>query len=278
MSQDEEIENGSPSTIADGNPKEVATEGGEEQNEAESEEIAQEGDEAEADAGSDETADETNEDGEEASQEVEETPKKSRAKDRILKLKSELDKERDERRAEREERDRIIAERAMYAAQLENLRQQQVQAQSDEQRRQQEDRLSLLDPTERALYETQETMRQMQYKLDQMEIMRKDDRDRAEFHAKAAHDPLYKKYADEIERSYQDGLKRGVTAPREDLLAWRLGKELLQNKNAGGQEKKAKAAKKIDSVTSKPATARGDVAASKSSGKSLEERLKGVQI
>jgi hypothetical protein len=111
-----------------------------------------------------------------------------------------------------------------------------------------------------------------------MELQRKDDRDRAEFHARASHDPVYKKYADEIEKTYQDGLNRGVSAPREDLLAWRLGKELLQNRLAGGEKKKATAAKKIDSVTSKPASARGDVTASKSSSKSLEDKLNGVYI
>lgn len=275
MPQDEELQTGLAPELKTGGPEDKSTEstseevGEETEGQEESHDEGEEGGD-EAAEGSEEGSEEV---GEETAEAVSETPKKpkSRAQERITKLAAEL-------KAERESRDKLIEERAIYAARLEQLQQQQERTQSETQRRQHEDRMSLLDPTERALYETQEQMRQMEHKLNQMEIMRKDDRDRAQFHAKAAHDPLYKKYADEIEQSYQDGLKRGVTAPREDLLAWRIGKAALEGRNTQAEVKKTKAAKKIDSVTSKPASAKSDVSASKSSGKSLEQRLDGVNI
>ena len=215
-----------------------------------------------------------NEEGSESqeNEEVEEVVEKpvGRAQARIQKLSSEL-------KAEREDREKLIAERAVAQAQLENLRQQQLAVQSQRDRQAEEERLALLDPQERALYQANNQLRQLEHRLNQMEMQRSDDRDRANFHAKAAHDEMYAKYAEEVEQSYQDGLRRGVSAPREDLLAWRIGKELLQNKNSDGAKKKAAASKRIDTVTSKPASARGDVAGSKK-GKSVEDRLNGVLI
>lgn len=180
-------------------------------------------------------------------------------------------------KAETAEKERLIHDRAVAQAQLEHLRAQQQQIQSAAERKDEEDRLSLLDPSERAVYQANQQIRNLEYRLNQMEIQRGNDQDRANFHAKAAHDETYAKYAPEVEKMYQEGLARGVSASREDLHSYILGKELKKDLAAKVSKKKESASKRIDSVTSKPASARGDVADSKK-GKSLEERLRGVQI
>lgn len=194
----------------------------------------------------------------------------SRAQARIQGLSERL-------KLESAEKERLIHERATAQAQLEHLRQQQREVQSAQERRAEDERLALLDPQERAVYQANQQIRNLEYRLNQMEMQRGNDQDRATFHAKAAHDETYAKYADEIEKAYQDGVNRGVSAPREDLLAWKIGKEILQNKNKEGAKKKATATKRIDSVTAKPASARGDVTGSKK-GKTEEDRLRGVLI
>ncbi len=194
----------------------------------------------------------------------------SRAQERIRRQAEEL-------KVERAEKEKAIAERAGYAAQLEILRQQQYAAQSDAQRKAEEQRLSLLAPEERAQYESAKKINELEWKLNQLAAQREDDKDRANFHAKAIHDETYGKYAEKVENMYQEGLSRGVRASREDLLAYQLGKELLKNKDSKAVEKKNAASKRIESVTSTPANAKGDVAGTKK-GKTEEDRLRGMLI
>jgi hypothetical protein len=194
----------------------------------------------------------------------------SRSQERIRALNDRL-------KAEAAEKERLIHERAVAQAQLEHLRQQQQAVQSAAERKAEEDRLALLDPSERALYQANNQLRTLEYRLNQMELQRRDDQDRANFHAKAAHDETYAKYADQVEEMYQDGLKRGVSASREDLHSYILGKELKKDLATKVSKKKESAGKRIESVTSKPASARGDVTSSKK-GKSEEDRLRGVLI
>lgn len=182
-----------------------------------------------------------------------------------------------ERNAERVEREKIIAERAVAYAQLENLRQQQRDFQSTEQKRAEEQRLALLAPEERALYEANQRTRTLEHRLNQMEAQRADDRDRASFQAKAQHDETYEKYADAVEQMYQEGLAKGVTASREDLHSYLLGKELKKDMASKISKKKEIAGKRIESVTAKSASAKGDVAGAKK-GRTEEDRLRNVLI
>lgn len=194
----------------------------------------------------------------------------SRSQARIQKLSSEL-------KAEREDRERLIAERATAQAQLEHFRQQQQAIRSDADKKAEEDRLALLDPSERAAYTATQKANQLEYRLNLLQMQMQDNADKAAFHAKAAHDETYGKYADQVEEMYQEGLKRGVSAPREELHSLILGRELKKDMAKKLSQKKESASKRIDTVTSKPASARGDVAGSKK-GKSEEDRLRGVLI
>lgn len=228
----------------------------------------------ETEGAEDETNDETEitETGEETAEDGEEQPEKpvGRAQARIRKQQEEL-------KAERAEKEKLIAERAVAQSQLEQMRQQQQQIQSAAEKRAEDERLALLDPQERAVYQANQQIRTLEYRLNQMEVRRADDADRAQFHAKAAHDPAYQKYADKVEKMYQEGVARGVHASREDLHSYILGQELKKDLASKVSKKKETASKRIDTVTSKPASAKGDVAGSKK-GKSEEDRLRGVLI
>lgn len=215
-------------------------------------------------------------DSEEVDEEGESQPQ-TRGQTRQQKLSNQLKQEREERQRERKERDELIADRARKEAELDHYKRQQNESQSVAQRKAEEDRLALLDPTERAVYEVNLRNRNLEQRLNQLEFQRLQDHDRDRFHAKAASDPTYSKYADQVEEMYQEGLKRGVTAPREELHSLILGRELKKDMAKKLSSKKDSAKKRIDTVTSKPATARGDVGASKK-GKTVEERLAGVLI
>ncbi len=214
----------------------------------------------------------TEEDSEESGKEVQEEVKKpvGRAQERIRRQAEEI-------KAERAEKEKLIAERAQLLAERDIIRQQQYAAQSAEQRRAEEQRLALLAPEERAQYESNKKINDLEYRLNQLTMQREDDKDRAVFHAKAAHDETYGKYVDQVENMYQEGLARGVRASREDLLAYQLGKELLKNKDSKAAEKRKETKKRIESVTTTAANAKGDVSGTKK-GKSEEDRLLGVLI
>lgn len=216
------------------------------------------------------TDEEELENAEETAPEGTEKPKRSRAQERIIRQSEEL-------KLKNADNERLIREHATAMAQLENFRQQAQQTASAEQRRVEQERLNLLAPEERALYEANQRMRHLEHRLNMSEAQRAEDADRAAFHAKAQHDPIYAKHLDTIESMYQEGKNRGVIAPRQDLFYYQLGKELAKDMSAKINSTKEKAAKRVDSVTSKPAKAKGDVAGSKS-GKTVEDRLRGQPI
>lgn len=206
-----------------------------------------------------------------------EDDKPTRGQSRHQRLANQLKEEREERQKDKEEREKLIAEKAGYAARLEEYERRQQAGQSEAHKRAEEERLSLLTDSERATYHTQRKNQELEYRLNHMEQQRQDDLDRSEFRAKAATDPLVEKYKDEVERLRKEDLKRGLSAPRDAYLNFIVGEAIRKNAASKISSKKKSADKRIDSVTSKPVGARGDVKGSKS-GKTVEERLAGVLI
>lgn len=241
---------------------------------------------AEKEAPESEEAEETEEDAEEQDSEEEtdeeqtekpsEEPEqraaepRSRAQDRIKTLAA-------REKSERAEKEKLIHERAVLQEQLENYRRNQHAMQSATEKRAEEERLSLLDPTERKMYELEKHNRMLEHRLNQMDLRTQDQIDKANFHARAAQDETYGKYEDQVEKMYQEGLARGVSASREDLHSYILGKELKKDLASKLSKKKESASKRIDSATAKAPSAKGDVAGTKK-GKSEEDRLRGMLI
>lgn len=230
---------------------------------AETEEEAQEG-------APEETAEESEapEDTDEG-QEPEDKPA-GRAEARIRKLAAEA-------KAEREEKEKLSREKAEWQAEREQARRQREEERFAEQRKEEEARLALLDPQERALFESNRRVQTLEYRMQQMELRRIDDQDKAAFHAKASYDETYAKYADQVEDLYQKNISQGINSSREALHSYVLGEQLKKDLATKSTKKKESASKRIDSATAKPASAKGDVAGTKK-GKSAEERLSGVLI
>lgn len=205
----------------------------------------------------------------------------TRGQTRHQKLANQLKEEKAERERDRKEREQLIAEKAAYAAKLEQYEKQQEAGKTVADRRAEEERLSLLTDSERAAYFAQQKATQLEHRLNELERKRQDDMERAEFRAKAAYDPLVEKYADRVEQLRQDDIKRlGMAASRDSYLNFIVGEAMRKDATKKASSKKEAADKRIDSVTSKSAKARGDVSGTKKGkGDSLEEleaRLRGV--
>lgn len=245
----------------------------EDEEDEEDKDVSGEGEEVEA---GDESKDK-NEVEEVEDQDVEEDHQPTRGETRQQRLANQLKQEREERVRDRKERDELIADRAKKEAELDYYRKQRENAKTDSDRIAEEERLALLDPAERSAYQANQRAEGLERRLNQMQMQMAQNADRDRFNAKASTDPTYGKYASQVEEMFQDGLRRGVNVPREELHSLILGRELKKDMAKKLSQKKDTAKKRIDTVTSKPASARGDVAGSKK-GKSEEDRLRGVLI
>lgn len=181
----------------------------------------------------------------------------SRAQERIRRQQEELQRER--QRAESAER-----ERQQLMQQLESQRQAQQQAQ-------QQQYLETLDPSERQAYLLQQQLEQVRREMQQQQFAQADMTDKIAFQNRALQSPMVAKYADRVEETLSNMRAKGQTAPRESILKYLIGEEVL-NKAPAAVQKATRAASKS---AAKPLRARGN--ASTSAGRDddadLEDRL-----
>lgn len=267
-------------TLLESMKSEIATEETKPEQEVKTEATEEKPDPAETEDEKDEKGDEdtAEDEGEETGEKdsgepVEgEQPRKTRpsASETIRALKA-------ERKAAQEKLQQLEQERAAERARIEFEQRRQQEANAEAARKKEEEALALLDPTEKAIYLQTKRANELEYRLNVMHMEMQYNKDRSAFEAKMSTDPLYAKYGDQVEKLFQEGLKRGVTAPREELLNLVLGRELRKEAASKLTKKKEAAGKRIDTVTSKPASARSDVSASKK-GQTEEDRLRNVLI
>lgn len=192
-------------------------------------------------------------------------PKPSRRTIRVQKLEKERDAER-QRASE-------------LQARLDGVLAAQRQPVNDEARRAEEARVAAMDPAERERYEDKKQLAALSAQVSNLGFAQEDGLDRARFEAKAEVDPLYKKYADSVEKTLQDMRAKGVNSSREAILTYKIGEAALRKKAQGvGADKKKQAAQaRVNSTKGRPANLRGDSSGS-GKGKTEEDRLRGVQI
>ena len=182
-----------------------------------------------------------------------------------------------ELKTEREGRERLIGEKAAAIAEIELMKRQRYDTTAADNQRKEAEALALMEPAERAAYKNGQELHALKMQMYNMQVAAKGSEDRAIFRARAAVDPDIAKHADDVERMHADLQAKGVNSTRDDLLFWKLGKELFDNKAAAASKKGEAAKKRISAVSTSPASARGDSSASKK-GRSLEERLTNVNI
>jgi ATP-dependent Lon protease len=180
----------------------------------------------------------------------------SRAQERIRRQQEELQRER--QRAEAAER-----ERQQLMQQLEAQRQAQQQIQ-------QQQYLETLDPSERQAFLLQQQIEQMRREMQQQQFAQGDMTDKLAFQQRALENPMVAKYVNRVEETLANMRSKGQTAPRESILKFLIGEEVLNKAPAAV----AKAARTSVKSVSKPLRARGNAAPSgRDEDADLEERL-----
>lgn len=160
------------------------------------------------------------------------------------------------------------------------LMQQRQPQQDDAARRAEEARVAAMDPVERERYEDKKRIDALQQQVSNLGFAQQDGLDRARFEAKAELNPVYKKYAADVEKTLQEMRAKGVNTTREALLTYKLGEAARKKLEAGmgdGAKRKAAAQARVNKVNGRPANLRGDNSGS-GKGKTEEDRLRGVQI
>jgi len=148
-------------------------------------------------------------------------------------------------------------------------------------------RISLLSPHEQMM-ETQSRSEQRMTRFVQMQTLQNQDMlDKAQFDAKAASNPRYKRYAAAVEAKRMELWQLGQTVPREALLKFLLGERLLENDELGRSQGKGKngqrqaAQRRVAAQQTRPQQTRSDVAPQRgrlTEAQARAKRLEGMNI
>lgn len=214
----------------------------------------------ELDAGSDEGG------GESEGEEVAER-QPSRAEARIRTLRDELERTRTEAR-EREDR---------FQRELSEIRQtQQARSESPEA---EAERLALMSSEERSSYKLDRALAKMERDQALASFKMEDQADRMAFQSKAQADKVYAKYAQTVETQRIEFMKQGQVIPREELLAWVVGKEALAARGKTAAREAARGQRNVQRQTTRPVNGRGDTSGERrGTADSPAKRLDGVYI
>lgn len=159
---------------------------------------------------------------------------------------------------------------------LASLRAERQQTTQRETERERQERLALMTSEERMEFHLQELRQQQEQFQRQTQAQQQDAQDRAAYLAKAATEPKYRKYAEEVEKEYQIARSHNVNITREAVLKFMLGHKILTgDKSVLATAKKAGAAK-VSQQRTNPPGASSDQGGRKRGEKSLRERLEGV--
>ena len=242
--------------------------------EIEEEELEEEQEEEEAEeeeGAEDEAEEESEEEAEEEGEEETPTPKKAGRADKRIQTLTQREK------AAKEEAAAAKAQAAALQAQLQIFTQHGQSLSQAEAKRQEEERVSKMQPHERVAYEANKQNQMLQQQMMGLQFQIVDTADKSSYEAKMVTNPTLKRIAPQVEQMRQDFLAKGQTVPRENLAAYIIGQEVLKKQLAGESPRKKAAAKRVDAATSRSTTARGDVTRTRK-GKTAEQRLEGVSI
>lgn len=132
----------------------------------------------------------------------------------------------------------------------------------DEARRVREERLSLMDPSERREFESNERIQRMESEVMRTRVETQDLLDKNGFKAEAKNNPIYAKHQDEVERRYMEGCRKGVWYPRETYLAVVIGEAALKAKPDVKRKEEAK--QRVDSSKGTSVSGRSNVSTARS--------------
>jgi hypothetical protein len=156
-------------------------------------------------------------------------------------------------------------------------RSQQQQQQWDEQAW--NDRWAVMTPEEKVQYawergrqELTQYQRQTNYQLALM-------KDQMSYEAKATVNPVYQRYAKEVEKVFNERLQQGRGMWREDILKNLLGEKAISSAGKSTMRAARVGNRKIEAQTTRPLNSRGDAASTRGrQGDTAERRLAGIEI
>ena len=196
-------------------------------------------------------------------------PRKKTANDRIRESREQVRTEREARIRVEAERDALLKYRAQPAPQVDNFAAQQVR----------QEKLSLMDPHERAIYLQSEELQSMRQQLMIADLKSQDRADKAEYEAKALVDPRYARLKDEVDKRLTDYRAKGINPSRQELFYLVLGERLANQKPK--KDARTAATQRVAATTSKPLSGKTTSTSSSTGGDdlaSLEARLRGKII
>lgn len=225
------------------------------------EDVSDEDDSGEDEAGADEADDDQTDEGDEE-------PVKTRSRNQSARSKSD----------ETLRSATVEAENIRLRAQLEEAQKLQRDRATDEAA--EKAKLDAMEPAQRAEYIAHKTNAETQQALAIMKFQSADAADFSAYQAKVARSDVHSRYAGKVEEMLAGMRKKGMTAPREEVLKYIIGNEALQKLESAGGKIKVASTQRAQNAKGKSVSARGDVngVSRRSSGKTAEERLEGVLI
>lgn len=150
-------------------------------------------------------------------------------------------------------REEAAAERARREM-LERLTQQKPQEPDP---REEAARLAEMSPDERAAYSLEKSHRSLEQKIARIQFETADKADKMAFEAKAATNPVYAKYATQVEDRVMQLYRTGQVLPREVVLTYLVGESVMANKGKS-KEQAVTAKKNVETQRAAPVAAKGD--------------------
>src|SRR3974390_253270 len=190
-------------------------------------------------------------------------PRGSSARERYQRLAN-------ENRDYRERLDRIEREREQ---ERQNWARQQ-QTLNDQQER---ERLNLMTPEERSEYRIQQFERNNNARLQQSEMRMLMQMDKAHYDTQAASNPVYRRMASEVERVFQEQVRKGQPVERQVILENLIGKQALNGAASSGTQRRAPR-KRVEQERATPTSNRSSTTVQSRKVSTAEERLKDVLI
>lgn len=212
-----------------------------------------------------EDTDEEESDDDDGEEEDEPAPKSSRSQDRIRALAKQRRDLEAQNLAQKQELDKLRAQTNQPRQNGENDPQ-AIQAW-----------LNTLKPEERQIAELRIQMKHHSQSMQIAQFNMQDNSDRNAYDARAANNPVYRKYAAQVEQKLLElRNNQGLNAPREEILKHIIGERVLRIK--GKPVTKGKAGKSVDKHTVKSNAKKSDVGTGSRKGKTPKERLEGVRF
>lgn len=126
-------------------------------------------------------------------------------------------------------------------------------------RQREEEMLAQMDPEQRLEYRMRQQEQKLEWTMRQAELRIQDSQDRADYSIKAAKNPLYAKYADEVEKRIQDARNQGYHYSRDVVIKQIVGEKALASAEKGGSRKqRAQATENKTKSQTKATPAMGD--------------------